>query len=522
MASESGLYVTPAPPPAPAWGWRAGAAAASLAALALLASILAHWGWTWFGPKPVFIGAPTQEIEFARRAAEAHLFGSAGIAPAAAPVGADLGDIRLLGVFAEREGKGYALLRAGTRPATLVAAGQDLAPGVRVESVRADGVSVLQGGVRHELALHAPSAGERTRVAAAAAATPAACAIPPGFKGPVVRLNAELLGGMIDAPDTWKVLVAPASGALVVRDQSGSAGMLGLKNGDRVERANGIPLALPDDIAATILRPLTQQPARMARGNARRQAAAMALSERGFVPGLITVTAGLQRASRPRLRRRGVRGAREPIQQVRQRLEIAIGIPRSRRFVGSDVTVGGEQRMHAGGASRDDVALGVSDVDASRRQRRERRGGGEQRCRMGLGLWRRIAADDGAGTPGQRESLDDRHREADCLVGHNAPAQTPALDLGQHLLGIRKKRRLFAQRLGVVRQESVAQRCEIGVLLPDAEARRQQSARAVRGLRAQRRQRQRRQCAVGAHTVQRDGEIGSGIGQRPIEVEQDG
>jgi type II secretory pathway component PulC len=53
-------------------------------------------------------------------------------------------------------------------------------------------------------------------------------------------------------------LVSPASGALVVRDQSGFAGMLGLKNGDRVERANGIALALPDDIAATILRPLTR------------------------------------------------------------------------------------------------------------------------------------------------------------------------------------------------------------------------------------------------------------------------
>jgi hypothetical protein len=116
---------------------------------------------------------------------------------------------------------------------------------------------VLQGGVRRELSLRAQASADRPRVAAAAAG-PAACAIPPGFKGPVVRLNAELLGGMIDAPDAWKILVSPASGALVVRDQSGFAGMLGLKNGDRVERANGIALALPDDIAATILRPLTR------------------------------------------------------------------------------------------------------------------------------------------------------------------------------------------------------------------------------------------------------------------------
>ena len=56
---------------------------------------------------------------------------------------------------------------------------------------------------------------------------------------------------MIDAPDAWKILVSPRR-AHSSCDQSGFAGMLGLKNGDRVERANGIALALPDDIAATI------------------------------------------------------------------------------------------------------------------------------------------------------------------------------------------------------------------------------------------------------------------------------
>ena len=256
MASNAGLYVTTAAPPP--WRWRSAAAVALLAALALLALTLAHWAWTWFGPQPPVVTAPAPETDLARRAAEAHLFGSAGALPANAPASADFGDVRLLGVFAEAGGKGYALLRAGTGPAMLVAAGQDIAPGVRVESVRPDGVSVSRGSVRRELSLRAPPAGERPRAAAVAAARPAACAIPPGFKGPVVRLNAELLGGMMDAPEAWKVLVAPASGALVVRDQSGFAGMLGLKNGDRVERATGIALALPDDIAATILRPLTR------------------------------------------------------------------------------------------------------------------------------------------------------------------------------------------------------------------------------------------------------------------------
>ena len=236
MASDSQLYVTDAPaPPAPNWRWRAGATAALLAALALLALTLAHWGWTWFGPAPASIATPVPDTDLARRVAEAHLFGSAGAARTPAQ--------------ADRAASGLKYLEHRE-------AGEEVAPGVRIESVRPEGVSLVEGGARRDLALH--PAGVQPRVVAAAPPVSAACAPPPGFKGPVVRLNAELLGGMIDAPGAWKVLVAPASGALVVRDQSGFAGMLGLKNGDRVERANGIALAVPDDIAATILRPLTR------------------------------------------------------------------------------------------------------------------------------------------------------------------------------------------------------------------------------------------------------------------------
>ncbi|MGH8850820.1 MAG: type II secretion system protein N [Casimicrobiaceae bacterium] len=239
--------------------WRIGAALALLVALAVLALSLAHWGWTWFGPSPVRVAVRQQESDLARRIADAHLFGTPGATPAAgAETGAALGDLRLLGVFAERDGRGYALFRAGTRGAILVSAGQEIAPGVRLESVQPDGVSLLDGGARRALALRGQAAEGTKRATAAPPVKTAACANPPGFKGSVVRLNAELLGGMMHSPDAWRALVRPASGALVVRDQSGFAGMLGLKNGDRVERANGIPLAIPDDIAATILEPLTR------------------------------------------------------------------------------------------------------------------------------------------------------------------------------------------------------------------------------------------------------------------------
>ncbi len=204
--SEAEVYAPDSRSPALPWSWRLVAAGAMLVALALLAAVLAYWGWRWFGPAPALLPPAGAEGDPLRPIAEAHLFGAAPLAPASEPSLAS-GDLRLLGVFARRDGQGYALFRVA-------------------------------------LSTAAP----RT----------AQCAAPAGFAGQVLRLNAELLSGMITAPDTWKALVQPGPGGVIVRDQSGFAGMMGLRNGDRVERANGVALALPEDIATTVLRPLTR------------------------------------------------------------------------------------------------------------------------------------------------------------------------------------------------------------------------------------------------------------------------
>jgi hypothetical protein len=230
-----------------------------LVALALLAVVLAYWGWRWLGPVPAPSPPAGAEGDPLRRIAEAHLFGAAGPVVAASEPSLASGDLRLLGVFAQRDGQGYALFRAGTRGPLFVAAGADVVPGMRLEAVQPAGVTLLEGGVRREMSLRHVVASDKARVALPTA-TPktAQCAAPAGFVGPTLRLNAELLSGMINAPDTWKALVQPGPGGLIVRDQSGFAGMMGLRNGDRVERANGVALALPEDIAATVLRPLTR------------------------------------------------------------------------------------------------------------------------------------------------------------------------------------------------------------------------------------------------------------------------
>jgi len=258
--SETGLYVTSTRSSAlTAGAWKTAAVLALLIAMGLLALTVAHWGWKWFGPAPVVIPVTIPDGDVARRVADAKLFGAAGASTAVGPTAA-LGDLRLLGVFALRDGGGYALFRTARGP-LIVAAGQEVGASVRLDAVRPDGVTLIDGGVRREIVLRTPAMETRPPVAIAQSARPSACAVPAGFAGPIVRLNAELLGGMTGTPDAWKALLEAGPGALIVRDQSGFAGMLGLKNGDRVERANGIPLAIPADIASTVLQPLTKSQA---------------------------------------------------------------------------------------------------------------------------------------------------------------------------------------------------------------------------------------------------------------------
>jgi len=259
------------------WLWRAGAVLATLAVGGLLALVVAHWGWRWFGPAPALV----EEERIATPSAEAIIAAAPfGRAPAETPTGTAATnvsalppDTRLLGIFAGVNGEGYALLRVPDRGAMLVKRGAAITSGVTLEAVRPNAITIRERGQSRELALRpesrtgAPLAPPRsTPVAApaAVAAARAACALPPGFNGPVYRLNAELLTGMAAQPQSWAALLTPGSGALVVRDDTGLAAMLGMKAGDRVVQANGIALSGIDDVLAAVVKPLAaSQPVRV-------------------------------------------------------------------------------------------------------------------------------------------------------------------------------------------------------------------------------------------------------------------
>jgi len=237
---------------------------ATLAAGFLLALVVAYWGWQIVAPAPLHVAAraPADPVTTIMAA---DLFGGHAPATDAGAVQATLpADARLLGVIAEPAQRGYALFRlpSGFR---LVAQGQEIVPGVTLASVEPFGVTIREAGRERRFALAQDRAGATTSGSQALARTAvvsargtprnATCAPPAGFSGNVVKINAELLGGLSGDAGPWRALLASAGDALVVREDGGFAAMLGLRAGDRITQANGIALRVPDDVASAVVRP---------------------------------------------------------------------------------------------------------------------------------------------------------------------------------------------------------------------------------------------------------------------------
>ena len=246
---------------------RFAASLATLAAGAALALVIAYWGWQLLGPSAVHI-APAAPLNPAATIVAANLFGHGDQQRPPQPVTRDAvlaGDTKLLGIIAESGDRGYALFRTATG-AKLVAQGSEIASGVTLVSVQRDGVTIRDGAGEHRYALRtsAPAAARTAATASSVNAARAAvtaranatCAPPAGFRGSVVKLNAELLGGLGADAVQWPALLEPITGGLVVRADNGFAAMLGLKSGDRLAQANGIALTAPDDVATAIIKPL--------------------------------------------------------------------------------------------------------------------------------------------------------------------------------------------------------------------------------------------------------------------------
>lgn len=244
-------------------------ALATLVAGCVLALVIAHWAWQIFGPATRHVASPPPADPVATILA-ADLFDSADAFATSSGARAVLpGDARLLGIIAKPAQMGYALFRL-PEGAKLVAQGQEIAPGVTLEAIEPFAITIRDGAGKRRVALPEnatvkPASSQvsmrpttsspqtRTSVRVAHAGS---CAPPAGFHGNVVRLNAELLGGLSGDAGPWRTLLAPAAGGLVVREDGGFGAMLGLRSGDRITLANGIALRAPDDVTSAVIRPL--------------------------------------------------------------------------------------------------------------------------------------------------------------------------------------------------------------------------------------------------------------------------
>ena len=252
------------------WGWRVASWLATLAAIIALGYVIALWGWRWLGPTAVRAPPASEPERWTPAIVAAPLFGRVGAPQPEGAAPATLqGDTRLLGVFAERGGAGYALFRLADRGPVLVESGAEIASGVTLVEVRPSGVRIRDHGELRDIELRSASAAAvkaaSPQGSGARSAARAGCAPPAGFKGPIYRLNAELLTGVASRPESWQAVLTPVPGGLAVRDSSGFATMLGMKTGDRMTQANGIALAGIDDVQVAFVRPLiASQPVRVA------------------------------------------------------------------------------------------------------------------------------------------------------------------------------------------------------------------------------------------------------------------
>lgn len=236
-------------------------ALATLAALAVLMLVVADWGWRWFGPAPR-PAPPIIEVDQAPAAALANApwFGASNVPRAASNTNADptgMGDTRLLGTISGRDGRGYALFRLPDRGPVLVAVGQELAPGVKLETITAAGARISDRGELRDIVLRPTSSVAPKSSDAPRAAVRSNACVPPGAAGiPIYRLNAELLTGIAAKPDSWSTAFGSGPDGLTVREGNAFAAMLGMRAGDRVTQANGLALHGPDDVLVAVIRPL--------------------------------------------------------------------------------------------------------------------------------------------------------------------------------------------------------------------------------------------------------------------------
>lgn len=226
-------------------------------ALGVLVWVLAHWIWAVMTPRPsTQVVSPLSDA--AAVLSEHPPFGRAAAFPSAALQNARpaAGEVVLLGVAAQADGGGWALLRVGDTRVRLVEVGREIEPGERLEQVFPRGVELSKAGVSRRIEL---GRGGISAVARSAAGEPVAnCPSSPEERKRAFFVHPELLAGFARSLDAARKHFRQEGGAWVVVELAPALAALGFSLGDRIERGNGVALLTEDSLRSAIFEPVLQ------------------------------------------------------------------------------------------------------------------------------------------------------------------------------------------------------------------------------------------------------------------------
>jgi general secretion pathway protein C len=241
----------------PSAGWiqealtrRAVPAAVTVAALLALCWTLAQGTWRAFQPtSPVVARAGSGDRNDLRTLASVQLFGRAaprGPAAEASVAPSNL-NMTLTGVAA-REKSGCALVIVQGQPEAAFCAGDEISPGVRLDSVQRDRIVIVRGGAREAVLMKDAEATPGVP-AAAAAASPPPMVQSAGDRQIVDRRQLQQQLGRPEFLGQAVIVPSPGGGFLVREMQPGSLyEKLGLRPGDVIRTVNGQPVSSMDDV----------------------------------------------------------------------------------------------------------------------------------------------------------------------------------------------------------------------------------------------------------------------------------
>jgi hypothetical protein len=232
--------------------------AVTLVAVALLCWVLAYWFWRVVTPAPDAPRVEPDRGDWAATIAAARLFATANGSPTVER-GATTAQFTLLGALAQRDGKGYALLRPANQTTRMVSVGQEITAGVTLERVDTQQIVVRDHGREITMPLRATT--QPLASASTAAGTKGAvprCPLSAAELAHAYLLRSELLDGVAKDPHSWQSFLRAQDGGLQVAADAGVGKLLGLDPFDRLERSNGVQIASLDDLNRAFIRPLQQ------------------------------------------------------------------------------------------------------------------------------------------------------------------------------------------------------------------------------------------------------------------------